>query len=345
MATGRESWRGCNNDPYVYWVKVKDLPERPEPAFLIGTPEYPVLHDVSTVLYGRPKSGKSMGALTMVHSLVTGEPFMGRFPVREKRTVAFLALDSGQVWETKRRIARWGEPDVFGDVLLSGVKPGNSSDEWNRLASRLEAAGVDFLFIDNLARLKGGEKRSVRNDEDMDPILANIDILESKGIAFCLIHHAGKPGEDGAPRSSPLGATTIEGWARNFVQVNSVPVKDSSPKRVRRWLELYGNDLEGDVARPEVPFAVTDKGIVPVTTDPVTGKPEHARTRAVTDRTARIQEFVLTKHPCVTNKSELGRLIAARFPDEVKPRTAANRLGEGAYNLEIVGGVWQLMAA
>jgi hypothetical protein len=342
-ANEREPWRNGPNDPYMGWVRVGDLPARPEPALLIGTPEFPVLHDVSTVMYGRPKSGKSMTALTAAHSLETGQPFMGTLPVREKRHTAFLCLDSGQVWETRKRIDRWDDPESFANMLVSGVKPKPTPDDWDHMAKRLVAASVDFLFIDNLARLKGGEKRSVRNDEDMDPILASIDVLESYGIAFCLIHHAGKPGEDGAPRSSPLGATTIEAWARNFVQVNSVPVRDSSPKRFRRWLELYGNDLEGDSDRPEIPFMVTSNGIVPADVNPLTGKPEHNRTQRVTERTARIQGFVLEGHSGVTSKTELGRLIAAEFPD-VKPRTAANRLGDGGYNLAIVDGRWQKAA-
>jgi hypothetical protein len=282
------------------FVRVRNLPDRPEPAFLIGTPEHPVLHDVSTVLYGRPKAGKSMAVLTMIYSLVTGKPFMGDIPVRERRNVAYLTLDSGQVWETKRRIDKWGEPGVFGEVLLSGVKPAPSADEWNRTASRLEAMGISFLFIDNLARLKGGEKRSVRNDEDMDPILQNIDILEGRGIAFCLVHHSGKPGEDGQPRSSPLGATTIEGWARNFVQVNAVPVKDSRPKRTRRWLELYGNDLEGE--RDEIPFAITDRGIVRAEGD---APKQHNRADEVMARRRAYGQWVAVNHPEQASKAAL----------------------------------------
>jgi AAA domain len=336
MAAAREPWRGGPNDPYLGFVKVKDLPERPEPAFLIGTPQYPVLHDVSTVLYGRPKAGKSAGALTMAYSLATGEPFMGIFPVREIRNVAYLALDSGQVWETKRRIDKWGESGAFGEVLLSGVKPGTSPDEWNRMASRLEAMGINFLFIDNLARLKGGERRSVRNDEDMDPILQNIDILESRGIAFCLVHHSGKPGEDGQPRSSPLGATTIEAWARNFVQVNAVPVKDSHPRRTRRWLELYGNDLEGE--RGEVPFAITDKGIVPA--EGYSPGPQANRGDEVRQRRRSYGAWIAENHPTTGNKAELGRLIAAEFGGS--PDTHANRLREGSYYVSFSGGRWVL---
>lgn len=334
MATHREPWRGGPNDPYMGFVKIGNLPDRPEPAFLIGTPEHPVLHDVSTVLYGRPKAGKSMAVLTMIYSLVTGEPFMGYLPVRERRNVAYLTLDSGQVWETKRRVDKWGEPEVFGEVLLSGVKPSPSTEEWNRLASRLEATGIDCLFIDNLARLKGGEKRSVRNDEDMDPILQNIDILEARGITFCLVHHSGKPGEDGMPKSSPLGATTIEGWARNFVQVNAVPVKDSRPKRTRRWLELYGNDLEGE--RDEIPFAITDKGII--LAEGYTPQQQHNRRDEVKDRRRQYGAWVAENHPTIGNKAQLGRLMAAEFGGSAD--THANRLGQGTYYVSFTGTQW-----
>jgi hypothetical protein len=53
-----------------------------------------------------------------------------------------------------------------------------------------------------------------------------------------LLHHLGKPREDGAPATSPLGSTAIEAWARQLVRVTRI-------KGTRQCtIDVEGNDVE-----------------------------------------------------------------------------------------------------
>ena len=239
------------NDPSKGWVRLADLPEPKDPPFIIDG----LIHETNTILFRRPEGGKSHLALSAAVSLITGEPWLGR-EVRERRNVAFLALDPGQANETKRRARDIGHP-ALNNVLLCTRQPSQSIERWEADAADLAREGIDFLVIDNLARLMA-RGTSFREDGPVGPVLHNISAMESYGIAVLLIHHAGKPGEDGAPKSSPLGSTTIEAWARHMLRVDAVKTKGT--REVRRTLVAFGNQL--DVPELAYPFEITDRGVV-----------------------------------------------------------------------------------
>ena len=116
---------------------------------------------------------------------------------------------------------------------------------------------VYFLIIDNLFKLMPNGA-SVRYDDAVRPVLANLAGMHDQfGIGVLLLHHAGKPGEDGLPRTSPLGATSIEAWARHFVRVEADRPKGSG--EYQRLLVSFGNEL--DCVMEPIPFAITGSGI------------------------------------------------------------------------------------
>ena len=59
-----------STDPAKGWVKVRDIPPPSEPAFILDN----LIHEATTVMFGRPEGWKSYVALSMACSLVSGLP-------------------------------------------------------------------------------------------------------------------------------------------------------------------------------------------------------------------------------------------------------------------------------
>jgi hypothetical protein len=183
---------------------------------------------------------------------MSGESWLG-YNVRERRKVAFWGLDPVQTAETKR----WADTiPGLDDMLFCSMPPVQSSERWDAEARQLANLGVSYVVIDNLTRLIPPGK-SVREDEAVNPVLANIDVLINyHDMGVLLIHHSGKPGEDGNPRKTPLGCTPIEAWGRHFLRVE---VEHTKAGETNRTLFSYGNSLS--MAELKIPFQVVDKGI------------------------------------------------------------------------------------
>ncbi len=248
------------NDPSLGWVRLRDVPPEQEPPFIIEN----LIHQTSTVIYGRPKSGKSYVALSLAASLISAEPWNG-YRVREGRNVALMSLDGNAVGEAQERISDMGSPPELGELLLTTKPAPQGQKDWSDEGRRLKAAGMDLLIIDNLFRIMP-RGQSVRNDEAIRPVVADLDILPCEyGITVVLVHHAGKPGESGASAKTPLGSTALEAWAKHFVRIEADKPGGGGP--VRRQLVAYGNQLKmsEDLV---IPFAIADgrivtKGVVP----------------------------------------------------------------------------------
>jgi hypothetical protein len=234
------------NDPSKGWVRLGDVPRPKTPPFIVED----LIHHSSTLVYGRPKSGKSSCLLCLARSLVTGEPYLDR-KVRERRNVAYMMLDSGQVAETKNRSEEMRLS--VDDVMVTSARPGHTRDDWRRLAAILTGLGVDVLFIDNLFRIMR-PGTSIRNDEHIGEVLDNLKEIEDAGLALVLTHHLGKPSENGYSPTSPLGSTALEGYFRHFMRI------EHNRSTGERALVAYGNDLKVDEVR--IPVEITDEGVV-----------------------------------------------------------------------------------
>ncbi len=233
-----------NNDPARGWVRLGDVPDPKYPPFIVED----LIHDSSTLVYGRPKSGKSWLLLSLAESLASGQPWFDR-KIREQRNVAYLMLDSGQVNETKRRAK--GLAPVTDDMLVSSLSPGYRPEDWRNQAALLKDFGTDILFVDNLFRLLP-PRGSIRLDEDINEVLRNLKEIEDTGITLVLSHHLGKPGENGFSPTSPLGSTALEGYFRHFIRV------EHNRSTGEREVVAYGNDLEVDEVR--FSFQLSDEG-------------------------------------------------------------------------------------
>jgi len=235
-----------NTDPSKGLVRLRDIPDPKYPPFVIEN----IVHDVFTVLYARPEAGKGWLALSLASSLVTGEAWLGSYRVRETHNVAFWTLDGGGSNEIKRRM-REHYPELQDMLVYSGR---DWCEDYELAAKQLLAEQVDFLIIDNLQRLTP-RGRSVRDDDAAETVLRDLQVFINHGITVVLLHHSGKPGEDGSPRTTPLGATAIESYARHFIRID----RDPSNPTVRN-VTSYGNDLECPEVR--ISFMIKDSKVV-----------------------------------------------------------------------------------
>lgn len=213
-------------DGLIGEMMVSEIVISDDPPFIIDG----LVHEAATVLYGRPEAGKSYYALSIAAAVTEGLPWLKRNT--RKGRVLFVGLDPGQVREIKRR---WDKIPNGADFSVATKRPGNTDEWWIEFAGYVRE-NFDLIIFDNLTRLipPGG---SVRNDEDVKVVLDRLDRIVDLDVAVLLIHHSGKPGEDGLAKSSPMGATAIEGWARLIVRVER--------KRGTRLATLHieGNDV------------------------------------------------------------------------------------------------------
>lgn len=211
---------------YSFDIKrLADVTPSNETPFLIEG----LIHRTATMIYGRPKAGKSFVALSAAMALGEGTDWLGR-PV-EQRTTLLWALDPGQEDETWQRF-KTAKGSDDSHLYITGVRPEDTDEWWAEFADVLLANGVEVLVVDNLSALLG--RGSYNNDSDVRPALGRLQALLDDGIAVVLVHHAGKFNEEQGSQKSPMGSTYIEAWGRHFVQVT-----DDQELRI---LRVYGNN-------------------------------------------------------------------------------------------------------
>lgn len=328
-------------DPARGWVLAGDMPDPSEFPFLIGTEQVPVLHEASNMLLGRPEAGKSMCWLTLAYSLESGEPFMGLFPVLERRRVAVWALDPSQATETKRRINKSSPErrEVLKRLYVTSRRTPKDPEVWDQEAKRLADMGVNFVFIDNLNRLKTRYGASVRDDEQMAMLLDDIDVaFAQNGIGYCLVHHLGKPGEDGLAKTTPAGATDIEGWARHFLRIEVQYVRGTNIPSAR-LLHSYGNELTVETPDP-VPFGIVNDGLIPaLTREQVKEAKKVANRDASRDKRDVKAQWVMDNFPAEKNMSVIARAMEKAGLGATGSHK--NRLSQGGYGIRWNGDKWE----
>lgn len=205
--------------------RIADVTPSNETPFLIEG----LIHRTATMIYGRPKAGKSFVALSAGMALGEGTPWLGREV--EQRNTLLWALDPGQVDETWQRFnTANGAKD--SRLFITDIRPEDTDEWWAEFTDVLLSTDVEVLIVDNLSALLG--RGSYNNDADVRPALGRLQALLDEGIAIVLVHHAGKFNEEQGSQKSPMGSTAIEAWGRQFVQVT-----DDQELRI---LRVYGNN-------------------------------------------------------------------------------------------------------
>lgn len=207
--------------------------------------------DASTLVVAQRKTGKTVLLLNLAHSLITGEPFLGRFEVLP--VVGTVALLNYEV--AAPQVARWaaqvGIPeDRFVLVNLRGCpNPLGSPTHRARLATRLRSHDVETVMVDPFANAFTGSK-------DIDAVevrrfLSLLDVFARTEVGardLVLSTHAGWNGE------RTRGSSAQEDWADSII---TMAVKKDAEKGGPRFLHAFGRDV--DVSEDRLHFEESTK--------------------------------------------------------------------------------------
>lgn len=192
----------CKHINY-HLTTLDDVFEYPDVAYLID----PILPEgIISVLGAYTGTGKSITALSIIKSIISGDPLWGKYPVT--KTGAVLLVDEETPKEfLKDRVRKMGFVSGlpiyflhFQDVRL------DKDDYFNELIAKIQTIKPILVVIDSLIRVH-------RQKEDdamaMSLVVARLRKIANSGITVLVIHHH-KKGD--APLSQKLrGSSDIPG--------------------------------------------------------------------------------------------------------------------------------------
>lgn len=189
-----------------------ELPWRVGDPVDLGTPSGGGLLPIggTAVIVGQRKAGKTSLAIELVRCLLTGDAFLGKWPVQKVTgTVFFMDYELGPV--TAHRW--WSKTGLTEGVYLKLLRgqPNPFSTEHGRadLAAEMRAVGASVVIADPQAVLL----QAHRDDEnDNAGTRAGLDLFlqtcHAGGVGEVIVlAHAGKDGQKGA-----RGASATEDW-------------------------------------------------------------------------------------------------------------------------------------
>lgn len=196
------------------------------------------------------KTGKTTLTINLIRSLLTGEPFLGRFPV-ESLTGSVMVLNYEVTGAT---YAEWvgdtGIPtnlhnrvhivNLRGRENLLATEAGRAT-----LAAMMLEAGVEVLLVDPFGRAFSGEDQN--SASQVSPWLVSLDRVATDGGAreLILVAHAGWGDKGGSVRAR--GSSGLEDWADVIVRYSRERELPGSP----RFLEAEGRDVSVELDRLE----------------------------------------------------------------------------------------------
>ncbi len=192
--------------------------------------------DAGTLVVAQRKTGKTTLELNYARSLLTGEDFLGRFPVR--RIAGAVALLNYEV--SGSMIARWADDvgvprERLYVVNLRGRRnPLTHPGDRLRLAEDLRARDTHALVVDPFGRAYGG--KSQNDSGEVGAFLSDLDVFARAEVGasdLMLSAHAGWNGE------RTRGASALEDWADVIVTLTRDPDDETV-----RFLRAIGRDVE-----------------------------------------------------------------------------------------------------
>jgi hypothetical protein len=197
--------------------------------------------EASTLFVAQRKTGKTTLILNLVRSLLTGEDFLGSYPVRPvEGTIAVLNFEVSAAM-----LARWAD-DVGIDlerlylVNLRGRRnPLSHAQDRARLAADLRGRGVETLIVDPFGRAYTGASQN--DSGEVGSFLVDLDLFARFEVGakdLILTAHAGWNGE------RTRGSSALEDWADSIVTLT----RDAEDESLR-YLRATGRDVEIDEDR------------------------------------------------------------------------------------------------
>lgn len=188
---------------------LSDLLQRPAPEAARIEGLFP--WDASVTVVAQNKVGKTTFVLNLARSLITGEPFLGKFPVQPIAEDAVVCILNYEV--SDHQIALWcSEVGIPADRLLVAnlrgkANPLTSDSTAELFAEQLREHKVETLIVDPFGRAVGGaDQNSAR---EVQPWLNRLDAFAREMVGardLVLVVHTGWNGE----RSR--GSSTLEDW-------------------------------------------------------------------------------------------------------------------------------------
>lgn len=210
-------------------TSIKELIEKPqiENDFLVKG-----LLDLSntSVLGGKPKSGKTTYAKALAFCVASGKPFMGR--ETKMGAVCYLALEDKES-ELKKTFINHGCTGEERLYFHIGQAPALIIEE-------LEAAIAKYhpilIVIDTLFKAVKVKDNNAYNE--VIEALAGIEQLARKNkVHIMSLHHLNKHGNGGT--DSMLGSTGISASADTLIFIN----RDTNNQRTIAVIQRYGEDI------------------------------------------------------------------------------------------------------
>jgi archaellum biogenesis ATPase FlaH len=209
----------------VYEIRgVKDILEYPDPAFLID----PILvKGTVTVLGAWSGVGKSILALSIMKSILTGEPLWGKYPVLEPGPVLLVDEETPAGW-LKERVQKAGiTPDLpFYTLHFENVRL-DDDRHFDALMQAIEKVRPVLLVIDSLIRV---HRKKESDAGEMALVMGRLRQIANTGLVVFPIHHHkkgdGPLAEKMRGSSDILGGIDVEfaavrGKARDEIQLSS----------------------------------------------------------------------------------------------------------------------------
>lgn len=193
-----------HRENHKYFRYLSDYKEERELWLIEG-----LLCNSLTLLSGEPKSGKSMLAVHMAKSLISGETLLDCQPLTGNHKIGWVGYDANWQSETKGRL---GE---FSSQVISFDPPRISDPEWNwnQIASKALEHSCSLIVIDHLYGLS--DNFNLDHAHEAKAVLSKIRPLYTDfNLPTLLIAQAGKGSFGRAAHSVQL-----EGEARHLLQL------------------------------------------------------------------------------------------------------------------------------
>lgn len=187
-------------------IKIGDVPlQEDRPKFIVDG----LVAKSLTLLYGRPKHGKSTIAMALAIAVANGsDTFLGRkVNLNGPAKVAIIAGDPEDDSEYDRVIAG-GVPPEGVHIYCFSRPP--QAEHWQEAITELRHWGAQLVIIDNLQSFC----RDVNDSRMVAYVLDRCDQLMRAGIAVVLVHHISEKTGPNGSSTTPMGHTSISAAAR-----------------------------------------------------------------------------------------------------------------------------------
>lgn len=181
-----------------------------------------------------PKVGKSWTVLELVYALSTGNPFLGRFAVKQPRRVIYIQ-EEDSIQRVLRRFKKLlkGDPTrrpPSDEFLRWSIRAGFKIDSqaWvDKLRQELMAYPAEVVVLDVFNRLHSLEENK---QSDMTKLLNTLmDFNRLFGCAFIVVHHNRKPQAGSEARANQMirGSGVLAGWGECSLYLRRSKDKDT----------------------------------------------------------------------------------------------------------------------